>query len=708
MKKKLMSVILCLCMLLPMLSMPILAAATNISVDSVTYYDNGDVESIKVKFGWNTASANSRMTVMTKRLRSAGEAGTNKTYGDFTNLGHYGKSFSSWDKVLEQSGTFGMLYYTDEQQIYDSKSNTMSLYFDKGDIPLNQNQTYYLYLWTYYQRHYYPDNLFMVLQVKDGTFSFAPATGRNSYGSFSPLWELTDKPSGGNNNSTTSGSVSLVRATVTEPKSGAAPDFTVLLPATASTTIKEVEWIGAFDDHGCFQDGESYTVKLTVGMDEGFEGKTFNINSAGVRVNGKQAKLESVSNDKKQIVMSYTFPKLKSTSYTVTNLDITFPTLTVGSTPPTASQTTVSNSSTYIKDVEWFSDYDGDTFVDNKDYTVYVTVAIKSGVNATFNLSKATIDGDTAKIENISGDNKEVVISTEYTSKIWAPATVSEVAVTVPSPVVGKAPSVASDITIANKTDTYVKDIVWVSDHDGSTFQSGKTYIAYVTVAIKDGVNKTFDLSKVTINGNTAAIDSISADQKQVVIAGAFLPAAAPAFTDVNGHWSSSFVNKVCGAGWMTGKGEGKFDPTGNLSLAEVMVLASRLHADQTKSEIPTVNGAWYMTYYSYCQNNGLLNGLSIAEKDLNRPATRYEMVAILDRAASKDKTSGGVNTVNNGFIPDVKESDTHGEVVYRWYRSGIVTGDSARKFNGNNNITRAEVSVILCQLLELVDRAKI
>ena len=114
------------------------------------------------------------------------------------------------------------------------------------------------------------------------------------------------------------------------------------------------------------------------------------------------------------------------------------------------------------------------------------------------------------------------------------------------------------------------------------------------------------------------------------------------------------------------------------------------------------------MTYYSYCQNQGLLNGLNIAEKDLNRAATRYEMVAILDRAASKDKTSGGVNTVTNGFIPDVKETDTHGEVVYRWYRSGIVTGDSARKFNGSNNITRAEVSVILCQLLELVDRAKI
>lgn len=34
----------------------------------------------------------------------------------------------------------------------------------------------------------------MVLQVNNGTFQFAPATGRNSYGSFTALWETVDAP----------------------------------------------------------------------------------------------------------------------------------------------------------------------------------------------------------------------------------------------------------------------------------------------------------------------------------------------------------------------------------------------------------------------------------------------------------------------------------------------------------------------------------
>ena len=58
------------------------------------------------------------------------------------------------------------------------------------------------------------------------------------------------------------------------------------------------------------------------------------------------------------------------------------------------------------------------------------------------------------------------------------------------------------------------------------------------------------------------------------------------------------------------------------------------------------------------------------------------------------------MKTVNS--VPDVKESDPYGSVVYKWYRAGIVGGDSAGRFNGNNNIARAEVAVILCQINKL------
>ena len=198
MKKRLLSLLLCLCICVPMLASPALAAANKISVADARYYENsGDVKSLTINFGWDTASASSRLTVMTERLRSAGESGTNKSYGDFTDYGYYGKSFTNWNAVLSNSSKFGILYYTDEQKITSGKTNTFSVGFDQGDIPLDVDGTYYLYLWTSYGGYYYPDNLFMVLQVKSGTLQYAPATGRNSYGSFSVLKETSSAPSSG-------------------------------------------------------------------------------------------------------------------------------------------------------------------------------------------------------------------------------------------------------------------------------------------------------------------------------------------------------------------------------------------------------------------------------------------------------------------------------------------------------------------------------
>ena len=185
--KRMLAMLLCICMVAAMLPMMASAAATGINVTSADYYGSGAVKTLNIDFGWDTASASSRLTVMTERLRSAGESGTDKYYGDFTDLGYYGASFGSWNEVLANAGKFGMLYYTDEHKMEYGKTNTLTLYFEDGDVPTNLNRTYYVYLWTYYGGHYYPDNLFMVIQVKNGTIQYASATDRNEYGRFATL-----------------------------------------------------------------------------------------------------------------------------------------------------------------------------------------------------------------------------------------------------------------------------------------------------------------------------------------------------------------------------------------------------------------------------------------------------------------------------------------------------------------------------------------
>ena len=195
MKKRLLSFLLCFSMCTALVPTSAFAAAKDITVSEASYYDkSGDLEGLTIDFDWDTATASSRLAVMTKKLRSAGESGTDIAYGDFTDYGYYGTSFKSWNDVLNNRAKFGLIYYTDEHRIVMDKTNTLTVNFDEGDIPLDINGTYYLYLWTYYGGHYYPDNLFMVIQVKNGKLQYAPATARNKYGKFTTLWEEEKTP----------------------------------------------------------------------------------------------------------------------------------------------------------------------------------------------------------------------------------------------------------------------------------------------------------------------------------------------------------------------------------------------------------------------------------------------------------------------------------------------------------------------------------
>ena len=181
-------------------------------------------------------------------------------------------------------------------------------------------------------------------------------------------------------------------------------------------------------------------------------------------------------------------------------------------------------------------------------------------------------------------------------------------------------------------------------------------------------------------------------------------------FTDVaENDWFAPFVIPAANAGWFTGNPDGSFGPNSSLTVAQVVVLAARLHSAHTNDEIPApVEGeAWYMPYHKYCVEHEIL-GVDGYLGEMDEAATRFEMAAIWDLAAYPPRVVGGVNEVADGFIPDLAEGDEYGEVVYRWYRSGILTGDTEHKFNGESAITRAEASVIICHLTALVETAKI
>ena len=102
----------------------------------------------------------------------------------------------------------------------------------------------------------------------------------------------------------------------------------------------------------------------------------------------------------------------------------------------------------------------------------------------------------------------------------------------------------------------------------------------------------------------------------------------APVFSDVSpDDWFAPYVRAVSEVGLMIGDGEGRFDPEGDVTLAEVYAVAARIHAIYTTGSKAAAdeyeNDAdkpWFYGYVKYCMDKGIMNG---EPGDVTQPAFR-------------------------------------------------------------------------------------
>ena len=159
----------------------------------------------------------------------------------------------------------------------------------------------------------------------------------------------------------------------------------------------------------------------------------------------------------------------------------------------------------------------------------------------------------------------------------------------------------------------------------------------------------------------------------------------------------------------MQGVGNGRFDPRGQVTLAQAVTMAARIHSIyHTGSENFTQGGgAWYQVYVDYAVGNGLLPA-DLRGADMNRAATRAEFARIFS-AAMDDAGLFPINQVADGSIPDVRAGDGCYAAVYRLYRAGILTGSDAQgTFHPDSSITRAEAAAVVGRMGESGSRRSV
>ena len=172
-------------------------------------------------------------------------------------------------------------------------------------------------------------------------------------------------------------------------------------------------------------------------------------------------------------------------------------------------------------------------------------------------------------------------------------------------------------------------------------------------------------------------------------------------FRDVKtSDWFYPYVKAGTEAGLIKGTSDVTFEPDTELTLAQVVTFAARIAARFRGDTDPTVND-WKAGAYDYCVMNGLINEAEYPYGSLEETATRLDVLRIMDPAIPASAKAEKV-TVPSGSIPDVKESDPYGKLIYSWYRAGILEGASGGLFNASSPMVRSAMSAVLCRITSL------
>lgn len=173
-------------------------------------------------------------------------------------------------------------------------------------------------------------------------------------------------------------------------------------------------------------------------------------------------------------------------------------------------------------------------------------------------------------------------------------------------------------------------------------------------------------------------------------------------FRDVKADaWYAENIATAYKLGLMRGTGAGTFSPGNNITIAEAVTLAARLHSIYyTGGEnFETFDaGNWYDPYVNYVKEAKLL-----AENyNYDQPATREEFVHILAQAFPKEALPPVLTQ-----IPNYADA---GSIIYQddvnlMSLAGVITGSSSSgsllNFLPKSTITRAEVAAIATRMTE-------
>lgn len=177
-------------------------------------------------------------------------------------------------------------------------------------------------------------------------------------------------------------------------------------------------------------------------------------------------------------------------------------------------------------------------------------------------------------------------------------------------------------------------------------------------------------------------------------------------YSDVDpSGWAYGAIKTCFETELMQGSG-GKFNPSSNLTVAEALVMADRVHQIYHTGANTLTNGnPWYQTYVDYAVDNGIIRAGDFSA--YNVPISRADMAFVFVNALPGKELS----QINEFWeIPDLGDAPSRDRTaIETLYHAGVLTGsDRFGTFKPNANITRAEAAAIISRVAIPAERKQV
>ena len=179
---------------------------------------------------------------------------------------------------------------------------------------------------------------------------------------------------------------------------------------------------------------------------------------------------------------------------------------------------------------------------------------------------------------------------------------------------------------------------------------------------------------------------------------------AAGGFTDVpENNWASPYVERAAQAGWVSGTGNGKYEPDQSVTYSQFAVMLSKaLYPDDFAAQ--PAGAQWWTPACEVADKHGLFKDTDMANRSdwtavANTPIERDEMAQMMYNAlidvGAKLPSYEEYSEAALG-IGDIIDTDNY-DAVAICYAVKLLSGNGSGYFNPHDPMTRAQAAVVLC-----------